>query len=88
MEESAMIVGAKFMTKPGAQFTIRKELYNRVQKAFAENDIHFAHKRVAVELPEGFDATTKQGKTLADAAAAAIAAQEDEASPDPQSKPA
>lgn len=88
MEESAMIVGAKFMTKPGAQFMIRKELYSRVQKAFAENDIHFAHKRVAVDLPEGFDATTEQGKTLVDAAAAAIAAQEEEESSGPQSKPA
>jgi hypothetical protein len=45
-----------------------------VQKAFADNDIHFAHRRVTVDLPEGFDTSTPQGKVIADAAAAAAAA--------------
>ena len=80
MEDSAMIVGAKFMAKPGTQFMIRKELFSRVQKAFAENSIQFAHKRVAVDLPAGFDATTEPGKTIADAAAAAVASQDEKTS--------
>jgi small-conductance mechanosensitive channel len=77
MEDSAMILGAKFMTRPGHQFTIRKELYTRVQKAFADNDIHFAHRRVTVDLPEGFDTSTPQGKAIADAATAAAVAMEE-----------
>ena len=71
-----MILGAKFMTKPGQQFMIRKELYTRVQKAFADNDIHFAHRRVTVDLPEGLDTSTPQGKAIADAATAAAVAME------------
>jgi small-conductance mechanosensitive channel len=77
MEESAMIVRGKFMAKPGKQFLIRKEIYSRVQKAFEENDIHFAHRRVAVDLPPGFE-SHPQAEAIAEAAAAAAAAQDDE----------
>ncbi|MCZ6588494.1 MAG: mechanosensitive ion channel [Alphaproteobacteria bacterium] len=73
MEESAMIVRGKFMARPGKQFTIRKELYTRIQKAFEENDIHFAHRRVAVDLPPGFE-NHPQAEQIAEAAAAAAAA--------------
>ncbi len=83
MEDSAMILGAKYKTKPGQQFMIRKELYNRVQKAFAENDIHFAHRRVAVDLPQGIDVNTPQGKAITDAATAAAIASEQDKSPKP-----
>ncbi len=71
MEDSAMIVRAKFTAKPGRQFQIRKEVYARVQQAFQENGIQFAHRRVMVDLPPGVDANSPQGKALADAAAAA-----------------
>ena len=71
MEDSAMIIRGKFMAKPGTQFTIRKEIYDRVQSAFRENGINFAHRRVAVDLPPGIDKNTSQGKALAEAAAAA-----------------
>ena len=69
-------VRGKFKAKPGAQFMIRKEIYNRVHKAFAEGGIHFAHRRVAIDLPEGIDAKSAQGKVLSEAAAAAIAAED------------
>ncbi len=87
MQDSAMIVGAKFKTKPGAQFMIRKELYNRVQKAFSEAGIKFAHRRVAIDLPEGIDPESNHGKALSEAAAAAVAA-EDAATASGQPKPA
>jgi small-conductance mechanosensitive channel len=51
MEDSAMIVRAKFMAKPGQQFTIRKEVYRRVQEAFKEAGIEFAHREVTVHVP-------------------------------------
>lgn len=75
MEESAMIVRGKFMSRPGKQFQIRKEIYERVQKAFEENGIHFAHRRVAVELLPGFD-SHPQAEQIAEAAAGAAAADE------------
>jgi small-conductance mechanosensitive channel len=77
MEESAMIVRGKFMAKPGDQFTIRKEIYTRVQKAFEENGIKFAHRRVAVDLPPGFGSHPQAGE-IAEAAASAAVASEDE----------
>ncbi len=71
MEESAMIVRGKFMAKPGTQFTIRKELYNRVQKAFQENGIEFAHRRVQVDLPPDLDLQAEKKKEIAEVAGAA-----------------
>ncbi|WP_455373315.1 hypothetical protein, partial [Limibacillus halophilus] len=62
--------------RPGTQFSIRKELYNRVQKAFQENGIEFAHRRVTVELPEDVQLTPEQKEKVAEAGAAAIAAEE------------
>jgi len=52
MEDSAMIVRAKFTAKPGEQFVIRREVYGRVQKAFEEAGIKFAHRQVTVHVPE------------------------------------
>jgi hypothetical protein len=51
MEDSAMILRAKFMAKPGQQFMIRKEVYRRVQQAFKEAGIEFAHREVTVHVP-------------------------------------
>ncbi|MEM7170901.1 MAG: mechanosensitive ion channel family protein [Pseudomonadota bacterium] len=71
MEDSAMILRAKFMAVPGEQFMIRKEVYTRVQQAFHENGIKFAHRRVTVDLPPQIDPESEQGKSIAEAAAAA-----------------
>ncbi len=78
MEESAMIVRGKFMARPGTQFQIRKELYNRVQKAFRENDIEFAHRRVTVDLPSDLDLSLEKKKEIAKAAGAAALADDEE----------
>ena len=43
------------MTLPGAQFQIRKQVFERVQKAFADEGISFAQRRVQVDLPPGLD---------------------------------
>lgn len=47
-----IVIRGKFSTVPGGQFLIRKEVYNRVQKAFEANGIEFARKEVRVQLPE------------------------------------
>ena len=82
IEDSAMIIRGKFMARPGKQFMIRKELYNRVQKAFQENGIPFAHRKVTVELPSDVQLSDEQKKKLAQAAgAAALASEEQDTQP-------
>jgi len=77
IEDSAMIVRGKFMSRPGRQFMLRKELYNRVQQAFRDNGIEFAHRKVTVELPPRLKLSADEEKQLAEAAgAAAVAAEE------------
>jgi len=49
MDDSALIIRIKFMAIPGQQFLIRREAFMRVQRAFEENGIHFAPRRVLVE---------------------------------------
>ncbi len=50
-DDVGMIIRGKFMAKPGKQFTLRKEIYNRVKKAFEENGIDFARREVRVAIP-------------------------------------
>jgi len=52
MDDSAMIMRIKFKTVPGQQFIVRKEVYRRVQEAFREAGIEFAHRNVTVYLPQ------------------------------------
>ena len=52
VNDVGLVVGGKFMAKPGTQFMMRKELYVRIQKAFDENGIQFARKEVRVKLEE------------------------------------
>jgi len=52
MEDSAMIIRVKFMTKPGKQFAVRKIVYESIQELFAREGIHFAHKEVTVRLAD------------------------------------
>jgi small-conductance mechanosensitive channel len=50
MEDSAMIVRVKFMTRPGDQFQVRKKVYARIRELFAQHGIHFAHRFVTVRV--------------------------------------
>ncbi len=52
MEDSAIIIRVKFKTRPGKQFVVRKTVYNRIQDAFMEHGIKFAHKEVTVRVAE------------------------------------
>ena len=71
-----IVVRGKFTTKPGGQWGIRKEIYNRVQKAFEENGIEFARKEVWVQMPgheeeEETNLTPDQKKAISAAASQA-----------------
>lgn len=77
VDDVGMVIRGKFMCKPGAQFMIRKEIFNRVNAAFAENGLEFARREVRVALPSmenAHDLTPED--TAAIAAAATQAAQE------------
>lgn len=50
-DDVGMIIRGKFMAKPGRQFVLRKEIYNRVKKAFEENGIDFARREVRIAIP-------------------------------------
>jgi hypothetical protein len=66
------------MTKPGAQWMIRKEIYSRVQKAFEENGIHFARKEVRVQIPgleENEELSDKKKAEISKAASTAASAE-------------
>lgn len=53
MEDSAMIVRVKFMTRPGDQFVTRKVVYAAIRELFQKEDVHFAHREVTVRLADG-----------------------------------
>jgi moderate conductance mechanosensitive channel len=64
MEDSAMIIRVKYMTRPGDQFVIRKHVYSRIRELFAENDIKFAHRQVTVRLAdENYENLSEKQKT-------------------------
>jgi small-conductance mechanosensitive channel len=56
MEDSAMIVRVKFMTRPGDQFVTRKVIYSAIREIFEREGIHFAHREVTVKLADGVQA--------------------------------
>lgn len=82
VDDVGMVVRGKFMAKPGKQFTLRKEIYNRVQKAFDENGIQFARKEVRVRL-EGEDRDDLDSTEKAKLAGAAAAQELDQTAPKP-----
>lgn len=86
MEDSAMIIRVKFMTKPGDQFLVRKRVYAEIRDLFAREDIHFAHREVTVRIVdqdgneiEDDDESAQRRKQAAGAAARRLLDQETEA---------
>jgi len=72
-EDSALVVRAKFMAKPGSTvFMIRRVAYDKILKAFKENGIKFAHRQVTVLVP-GSEDEALAAKAAAGAAALAAA---------------
>lgn len=73
-DDVGMVIRGKFMAKPGTQFTIRKEIYNRVKDQFKENGIEFARREVRVAIPglHDEDLTDEEKSAVAAAATAAV----------------
>ena len=74
MEDSAMIIRVKFMTKPGDQFMARKLVYTRIHDLFEEHGIKFAHREVTVRIAdeEGNHNEEERNKTATGAVRAVI----------------
>ncbi|WP_300018277.1 mechanosensitive ion channel family protein [uncultured Roseobacter sp.] len=53
MQDSAMIIRVKFMTKPGDQWLVRKKVYEEIRALFEREGVKFAHKEVTVRLADG-----------------------------------
>ncbi len=71
VNDVGIVVRGKFMAKPGKQWMIRKDVYSRVQKIFAENGIEFARREVRVNIPEREDGKEADGQAESAVAAAA-----------------
>ncbi len=56
VEEFNMVIGVKFMAKPGEQFLIRREAYQRILHAFEDNGIRLASRDVQVKVDAPADA--------------------------------
>lgn len=52
MDDSALVMRMKFMTKPGDQFILRRRVYAEVQKALAAAGIRFASREVVVRIAD------------------------------------
>ncbi len=75
MQDSAMIIRVKFMTKPGDQWLVRKKVYQEIRELFAREGIRFAHREVTVRLADGKeteDLTPKEREAVTGAVQAAI----------------
>ena len=57
-EEFNMVIGVKFMAKPGQQWLIRREAYQRIRDAFEAHGLNFAHRDVTVRVAR--DATPEE----------------------------
>ena len=72
MEEFNMVVGVKFMTKPGEQWLVRRDAYQKVRDAFEANGIRMAERNVKVAIEGGDHLSEEQRQAVAGAAQDAV----------------
>jgi small-conductance mechanosensitive channel len=70
-DDLGMIIRGKFMAKPGKQWMIRKEIFNRVKTEFEAEGIKFARREVQVTVPgvDNLDHLSEEDKAVITAAA-------------------
>ncbi len=68
MEEFNMVIGVKFMTRPGEQWLVRRDAYQGVRDIFEANGIRMAERNVKVEIA-GEETLTDEQRKAASAAA-------------------
>lgn len=72
MEEFNMVVGVKFMTRPGEQWLVRRDAYQMVRDAFDANGIRMAERNVKVEIAGDEHLSDAERKAVSAAAQDAI----------------
>jgi len=55
VEDGAIVIGVKFIAKPGEQFVIRREAYKKILDAFRENGIELVGRAVVVKVEGDHD---------------------------------
>jgi moderate conductance mechanosensitive channel len=55
VSNSVMTFRVKFTAKAGRQYLIQREAFREIMEALAKKGIPFAHRKVIVELPPGFE---------------------------------
>ncbi len=87
MDDSAMIIRVKYMTRPGDQWTTRKLVYQRIRELFEAEGIKFAHREVTVRIPDlkgrERDLTDDEAAAVGAAARRAVDQAEEDAGPRP-----
>ena len=83
MEEFNMVIGVKFMAKPGEQWTIRRDAYQRIRDAFDAHGISFAQRNVKVEVVGDQPLTEDAKKAAVSAAQEAVEQPVSAAGPSP-----
>jgi len=78
MDDSAMIIRVKFMTKPGDQWVIRKMVYAKIRELFEKEGIKFAHREVTVRVADAEEGQTHSPEFKQAVAGAAHMALQDE----------
>ncbi|MCP4673315.1 MAG: mechanosensitive ion channel family protein [Desulfobacula sp.] len=58
--DSVMTFRVKFTAKPGKQFVIQREAFRRITEALAAKGIHYAHRKVIVDMPEELKSIMEQ----------------------------
>jgi small-conductance mechanosensitive channel len=72
VDDVGIVIRGKFMARPGRQFVLRKEIYDRVQRAFEQHGIQFARREVRVRID---GASEHQARAASAAAADAVPAE-------------
>jgi len=49
--DSVLTIRVKFTANPGTHFVIRREAFRRITEALTKKGIHYAHRKVIVEVP-------------------------------------
>ncbi|CAO3438903.1 Potassium efflux system KefA protein / Small-conductance mechanosensitive channel [Azospirillum endophyticum] len=68
MEDSAMILRVKFMTRPGDQWEIRKRVFQELHALFRREGIRFAHREVTVRFAGEATAASPTGAPIGEEA--------------------
>jgi len=76
ISNSVMTIRAKFTAQPGSHFVIRREAYKRITEALTAKGIHYAHRKVIVDLPQATEGNITTDQANAAGAAALQATEE------------